>query len=174
MTQPSIALIYPPTNAVTVMPSLGIGYLAGAVRQAGFGVHLYDLARRHLRLRDLYRELADRRPEYVGLSITTPNYVNARRIAAMIRKLPYKPKVLLGGPHVSVYPEEAVSEFGGDYVVIREAEESLPNLMRALENGTDPAGVHGVHYGVNGHAVTPRRRKRRSTTSTRSPGPRGI
>ncbi|MBZ0273239.1 B12-binding domain-containing radical SAM protein [bacterium] len=151
---PAIALIYPPTNAVTVMPSLGIGYLASAARRAGYGVRLFDLARRHLRLKDVFRILAEERPKYIGLSISTPNYANARKIAALIRKLPYKPTVLLGGPHVSVYPEEALADFGGHYVLVREAEESMVRLLDALEAGRDPAEVQGVTFRPNGHCVS--------------------
>jgi anaerobic magnesium-protoporphyrin IX monomethyl ester cyclase len=148
-----IHLIYPPTNAVTVMPSLGLGYLAGALRNDGFGVAVHDMARRHLRLKDLHSVLAAARPKYVGLSVSTPNYMNAVRVAAMIQRLPYRPTVLLGGPHVSVYPEEALKEFAGRYVVLRESEQSLVNLLNALESGADPASVRGICFYANGRAI---------------------
>jgi len=153
MTAPAISLIYPPSNAVTVMPSLGLGYLASALRNAGFGVAIYDLPRRHVRLDDLYERLSRVRPKYVGLSVSTPNYLNSVKVARMIRRLPYRPTLILGGPHVSVYPEQALKEFAGDFVVLREAEESLVNLLRVLENAGDPAGVKGICRLADGHAT---------------------
>ncbi len=150
---PTIALIYPPTDAVTVMPSLGIAYLAGSLRKAGFSVQLYDLARRHLGLKGLFRKLSEDRPKYVGLSVSTPNFANALKVARMIGELPYRPTVLLGGPHVSAYPAEALEEFGADFVVLKEAEESLIHLLNALENQMDPTGVKGIFFKANGHTV---------------------
>lgn len=51
---------------------------------------------------------------------------------------------IAGGPHPSALPEEALQHF--DLVVIGEGEESLPQLIRALKSGSDPAAVKGIAF----------------------------
>lgn len=55
---------------------------------------------------------------------------------------------IAGGPHPSALPEEALEHF--DFVVIGEGEETLPELINAIENGRDPAHVLGIAYKLNG------------------------
>ncbi len=148
-----VALIFPPTKAVTVMPPLGLGYLAAALRAAGHTVELHDLARRHLRVEGLERVLALNRPSVVGLSIMTPNYEGARAVAAMLRRLPYRPQVVIGGAHASVHPERSLDDFSADFVVSREGEEALPALVAALDAGRDARGIAGVAFRQNGKLV---------------------
>jgi len=141
-----VALIFPPTQAVTVMPPLGLGYLAAVLRDAGHQVRVYDLARRHLTIDRLGEVLAADRPPLIGLSVMTPNYPNALLVSRMLRRLPYRPTLLLGGPHVSVHPGQSLTSLEADFALIREAEESFPALLAALEEKRDPAGVRGVVF----------------------------
>ena len=55
---------------------------------------------------------------------------------------------IAGGPHPSALPEEVLEHF--DFVVIGEGEETLPELLRAIEVGQDPAGVKGIAYKCRG------------------------
>ncbi len=49
-----------------------------------------------------------------------------------------------GGPHPSACPEETLRFF--DYVVIGEGEETLPELITALQSGGDIASVKGIAF----------------------------
>ncbi len=51
---------------------------------------------------------------------------------------------IAGGPHPSACPEETLRFF--DYVVIGEGEETLPELITALQNGGDIASVKGIAF----------------------------
>jgi radical SAM superfamily enzyme YgiQ (UPF0313 family) len=148
-----IALIFPPTAAVTVMPPLGLGYLAAVLREGGHQVAIHDLARRHLTIRQLGRVLAETRPRYVGLSVMTPNYEPAVAVSEMLRDLPFDPTVFVGGPHVSAHPEFSLFDFKADYAFVREAEQSLPGVVDALENGRDPGTIAGVMFRRDGQFV---------------------
>lgn len=53
-----------------------------------------------------------------------------------------------GGPHPSALPEEVLEHF--DFVVIGEGEETLPELIEAIQCGRDPAHVLGIAYKLNG------------------------
>ena len=58
---------------------------------------------------------------------------------------------IAGGPHPSALPEEALQHF--DFVVIGEGEESLPQLIRALESDSDPAAVKGIAFKRQGRVL---------------------
>jgi B12-binding domain/radical SAM domain protein len=55
---------------------------------------------------------------------------------------------IAGGPHPSALPEEVLEHF--DFVVIGEGEETLPELLAAIEEGQDPAAVNGIAYKCRG------------------------
>ena len=63
---------------------------------------------------------------------------------------------IAGGPHPSARPEETLGFF--DFVVIREGEETLPELIEALQNGGDVSSVSGIAFKKDGRIIlTPKR-----------------
>ncbi len=65
---------------------------------------------------------------------------------------------IAGGPHPSGVPEETLEFF--DYVVLGEGEETLPELVRVLQEGGDPEKVRGIAYRDSGNGkivTTPKR-----------------
>lgn len=51
---------------------------------------------------------------------------------------------IAGGPHPSGVPDETLEYF--DYVVLGEGEETLPELVKMLQEGGDPGKVRGIAY----------------------------
>ncbi|MFZ2498080.1 TIGR04013 family B12-binding domain/radical SAM domain-containing protein [Methanosarcina sp.] len=65
---------------------------------------------------------------------------------------------IAGGPHPSGVPEETLEYF--DYVVLGEGEETLPELVKVLQEGKDPEKVKGIAYrdsGTGKVVITPKR-----------------
>jgi len=73
----------------------------------------------------------DRPADLVGLSILTPNARRGYQIAREYRKRGIP--VVIGGIHATACPEEAAAE--ADAVVIGEAEDTWPQLLRDFEAG---------------------------------------
>jgi len=141
-----VALCYPPTRAVTVMPPLGIGYLASAAADLGVQADVYDLARRHIRPRDLPIRLARGDYQVIGISVNTPNYPLALQLVQAIKRQNPRAIIVLGGPHASVFIEESLRDFGADYLFEKEADLSFPLFLRALTRKEEPLGqVPGVY-----------------------------
>jgi B12-binding domain/radical SAM domain protein len=55
-----------------------------------------------------------------------------------------RPIFIAGGPHPSARPEETLRFF--DYVVIGEGEETLPELIKTLQNRGDVSSVRGIAF----------------------------
>lgn len=81
--------------------------------------------------------------DLVGFSSLTPTAPRAYRLAQKIQDIP----VVMGGPHVSFEPEEAL-ECGADYVLRKEAERSFKKLIEALESGNTEQlkEIEGLSY----------------------------
>ena len=58
---------------------------------------------------------------------------------------------IAGGPHATGRPEETLEYF--DYVVVGEGEETLPELIRAIDEGSDPSAVNGIAFKKDGRVV---------------------
>ena len=135
-------------------PPLGVMYLAAYLRQQlGAEVRLLDLKFLARPVEDVLAQVADFRPHLVGLSALTAESHMANKVAAaMGRAAPGLP-LIMGGPHPTVAPEEALAVEEIDAAVLGEGEETLAELCRLImdagEGWRDPAAlgaVAGVAY----------------------------
>ena len=83
-------------------PHLGLAYLAAVSEQRGDEVRIYDADIEEQPLADFLREF---RPHLVGITANTPQVKQAWRTATAVKQELDVP-VVLGGPHVSVSPED--------------------------------------------------------------------
>ena len=122
---------------------LGIAYLGGAMEQQGLPVELAD----ERILNDSEMKDAIERNDVIGFSALTPNI---RRAIAWAKYAKEKGKItVMGGPHASVDQGIFLDSGHFDYVIKGEAEETLPQFIKAIEGGRDDdikevAGVAGV------------------------------
>lgn len=67
----------------------------------------------------------------------------AYKMADIARAASPNATIIIGGPHVSVFPLEALHRSSIDYVIIGEGEERLAQLLESLSSGTK-ASIQGV------------------------------
>jgi len=118
------------------IPRLGTLILAAMLKARGYKtkVHIEDVARPDWKALD--------RADIVGISAITPTAMRAYRLADRYRA---KGKVVvMGGPHVTFMPDEALAH--ADYVVRGEGEETLPELMDALEGRLSFYRIKGLSW----------------------------
>ena len=129
---------------------LGLGYLAAVLREHNHPVGLYDAA-----IEDEPLETVIRRGGYelIGITAVTPLIVDAWNMAKEAKRLGLI--TVLGGPHLTLMPEESISEAHPeiDYVMQGEAEESIIELIDALEGRRDMETVHGLFWRRAGSVV---------------------
>ena len=161
-------------NTLPASPS-GPAYVAGAVRQAGHEVSVYE----SLFAVDLPAELAagldGSQPDVVGISIRLVHgdvqdasaplgtrYVDlrprVREIVDTVRRC--SPAfIVLGGPGFNYYARDWLDYLGVDYGIRGEGEESLPLFLERLAEDGDIGSVPGCVYRRNGgFGATPPRR----------------
>lgn len=108
---------------------MGLGYLAGALLAAGYhDVTLFDA---EVEEETLAAHLARERYDLVGISSPTPLIYEAWEAAAQARA--QGAITILGGPHLTLMPDESMQRPEVDLVVRGEGEEALVEVVRELQ-----------------------------------------
>ncbi len=109
---------------------MGLGYLAGALLAAGYeDVTLFDA---EVEDEPLASFLARERYDIVGISSPTPLIYEAWEAAALAKE--QGAVTILGGPHLTLMPDESMQRPEVDLVVRGEAEETLVEIVREIES----------------------------------------
>lgn len=118
--------------ALNRIPSLGLAYLAAVAEGSGHRARILDasLDGEADRLDRLVEEF---HPQVVGITVTTPVFANAVRIALRLRRLLPEGVFICGGAHASACPEEAIESRAFDYVVCGEGERTFAELLNFIE-----------------------------------------
>ncbi len=129
-----VLLVNPPTTNVHVPENtpLGLLYLAAAVRDIS-EPWVIDGDAMKLSGDGLFRRLLEERPEVLGLTCTTYSYKAMLELAAYSRKHLPGTVIVIGGPHVTAYPQQALLESRADYLITREGEIAFRDLILGLK-----------------------------------------
>lgn len=109
--------------AIESLPSLGLLTLAGMTPE--------NIGMEYLEVRDVHRDDLPRDFDAVAISSLTATAKEAYLLAARFREI--GTRVILGGLHVSLVPEEAALH--ADSIVIGEGESVWPEVIADLERG---------------------------------------
>jgi|Deesub1362A_J573_1020465.scaffolds.fasta_scaffold00361_5 radical SAM superfamily enzyme YgiQ (UPF0313 family) len=140
-----------------VVPPLGLLYVAAMLEKHGHQVQCFDADPDYQA--DMIRQIKDFDPDLIGLSFLTVGYQRAYRLNKSLRKELPNAMFCSGGVHTTVKPVETMNEFGLDFIVVGEGEETMVEVCQKLQNNESLAGVKGVMYRDNGRIVDNGRRE---------------
>ncbi len=165
------------TNFVSTisMPPIGLAYIAAALREAGHEITVVDgpgsaprnfFQFKDIRVRGLTKEdIIERIPknsEVIALGcMFTSNWVYVREIVKDIRARFPKAKLIMGGEHVTGFPELSLEQAPLDAVVLGEGEEIVIHLLEHLEKGAPLEELEGVAYRSSDGSIQVKPRYRR-------------
>lgn len=125
---------------------LGLAYIASVLLKEGRSVKVIDFNINGLNLQRV-DNIVHRKPTIVGISCHTETYFNALIIAKRIKEMDKNIKIVLGGPHVTILPDEALQEDAVDFVVIGEGEATMAELAQFLiESKGQLEKIKGIGY----------------------------
>ncbi|MDD5130594.1 MAG: radical SAM protein [Candidatus Omnitrophica bacterium] len=133
------------------LPPLGLAYIASVLEHAGHQVKVFDMCVSNLTLDGLKQEIADFTPELAGITVVTPALFGALELAAISKSL--GAVTVLGGPQLSIYPEETVAHTQVDYGIIGEGEYAILGLIDVLSKKASPVDVKGLIYKDKGKVL---------------------
>jgi radical SAM superfamily enzyme YgiQ (UPF0313 family) len=108
---------------------LGLAYLAAVSERRGDEVVIFDA---DVERQPVTEFVQDFKPDIVGITANTPQVKQAWRTAKAIKEVHDCP-IVLGGPHVSVLPEESCEKPYVDVVVRGEGEDGWIDICNRLE-----------------------------------------
>ena len=154
-----VLLIYPPDETAEskyvfdIFQPLGLAYIAAILEEAEYEVRIIDACTESLSRDQILRRVLSFNPQIVGLSGTTFDFGFMKQLAKEI-KSQGDYTVVVGGPHVSALPEEAMQEKCFDYGVIGEGERTVVELIDAISEGSKKkiANVRGIIF-YNGSKI---------------------
>lgn len=129
---------------------LGILYLGAMLEQQGHRVAILDGDVDQMGPLEVGELVGRWRPDVVGVSATTPVYATANRILSQIKEIHPHTTTILGGFHLTALPQQTMAESTADYGVYGEGEQTLVELVAALEQGYDVDGIAGLLYRQDG------------------------
>ncbi len=130
---------------------LALVHLAGASRAAGHDCSIVDALAKGLGFEELERIVRETAPDVVCVSASTPGFPAALELCRRVRA-PGRTTVV-GGIHASFMYPEFLPGGGIDFAVVGEGEETLPELLRSLETGSDPARIAGIAFALGGRVI---------------------
>ena len=152
-----IILIVPNTKSYDVMPCLSVATLKGYIKEkTRHEVKIIDLVfHKNDWKKHVHRIIEGEKPDMIGLSVLSFNYPEAVEIARYIKKN-FDIKIIFGGIHVMLSPQEVIERGEVDIICTGEGEEVLHEL---LDNSLNCKDIKGIWYKENGKIIKNENRK---------------
>jgi anaerobic magnesium-protoporphyrin IX monomethyl ester cyclase len=132
-----IVLAVPFSRTHYVVPPIGLGYLATALRNKGFNdIVILDCLKEKLDLKGLQKRLVQLEPAVVGFQLYSYDFPFVKKSVEMVKESLPGSMAVIGGPHVSAVGDLALREIpGADFGFVGEGEPGLPLLMKQRLRG---------------------------------------
>ena len=146
-----VLLVTPPyhcgmVESAGVWMPLGLAYLAGSLRRAGYDPEIYDAMSLFHDMAQIRRRLAEARPDAVAVTAYTATLPAAAAVLRAAKEECPGVVTVIGGVHPTHMACEVLADEAIDYVVRGEGELALPELLDCVGGGEKPARVAGVSY----------------------------
>ncbi len=120
----------------TYLPRAGVATLGAVLKKLGYACDIFI----HLMSDEEEKRLETY--DIVGIGSLSSTIEEAYLLADHLRSKNIP--VVMGGPHVTFMPEEAIEHC--DFVVLGEGELALPELLAAIENKMSPESIKGIAF----------------------------
>jgi len=126
-------------------PPLGLLYVAAFAEAAGKSVHVLDVNAEGLSLSDIEQFAEELQPPFVGFTAVTAQITSTHTIAASIKRVSPRSKIVVGGVHASAMPADVLRDVNIDYVIRGEGERPFARLV----SGEPLGSIGGLSHRVS-------------------------
>ncbi|MDP7506509.1 MAG: radical SAM protein [Candidatus Woesearchaeota archaeon] len=127
-----------------VFPPHGLISLAGYLREKGIELDLVDADPLGYSVEDIKRIIEEKKPDVVGLTVTTSTFKIAYDIAKAAKEC--NAIVVMGGVHPTTVPKEVLKYSEIDYVIMGEGEEAFFELMQNIDDKDKVKEIKNLAY----------------------------
>lgn len=135
-------------------PPLGLLYIAAYLeKHTSHQLEVLDTQVEGLSYAELKHIVAQKKPDVVGITAMTLTLLDVMKTVQIVKELDKETKVVLGGPHPHIYPEETANLPGVDFVVVGEGEIAFTELVENIESVERLRKVKGLVFKLDGELV---------------------
>ncbi|GAI43647.1 unnamed protein product, partial [marine sediment metagenome] len=128
-------------------PPLGLLYIASCLEKHSFyDVKVIDSQVEQLSYSELKAAVAAYNPDIVGLTAMTMTLIDVYKTVDLVKEADSSTRVVLGGPHVNLFPEETMANPKVDYLVLGEGEYTFKKLLDAIDGFERLSQISGVVF----------------------------
>ncbi len=127
-------------------PPLGLLYVAGYCESRGHDVCVRDAIVEDLSFDEIESFIRENQPRFVGITSVTAQIRRAQRVAEICKRVSPHSKVVLGGTHASVVPDDVLEDRNIDFVIRGEGEYTFTQLVE----GESMDLIRGLSYRQGG------------------------
>ena len=135
-------------------PPLGLMYLQAALeKKTANRCEIFDPTVGNLDYPEVEKRLRAYDLDVVGISTFTHALPDVQMMINLVRRYNPDAKIVLGGPHCTMFPEFAIQLEGADAVVVGDGEDAFIELVDAWSRGKSLEGIEGVWFKEDGQEI---------------------
>lgn len=136
------------------LPPLGLMYIGAYLeKNTDHQVEILDTQVEQLNYNQLKKEVKKRNPDIVGITAMTFTLIDVIKTAKIIKETNSNIKIILGGPHVIIYPEETIKISEIDFLILGEGEQVIKKLLENIDEPEKLKEVKGIVFREKGKIV---------------------
>ena len=136
-------------------PPLGLLYIASYIQKhTEHEISIIDSQVERLDYNSLKLKIESEKPDLVGITAMTMTLVDVIKTTGIVKQVDDTIKIVLGGPHVNLFPNETIKIGSVDYLVLGEGEEVFNDLVAAIDSNSEMEKISGIVFKNNGHVVS--------------------
>lgn len=117
------------SGAKQCFPPIDIAYIAAVLRSNNIPVEVIDCLGCNLELSELILHLNNKKPELIAIRTSTPTFNWDMRIAQIIKTV-ISSKIVVFGPHVTLFPQQTINQPFVDAIILGEPELTFLDFAR--------------------------------------------
>ncbi len=135
-------------------PPLGLLYVAGYLKKnSNHSITIIDAQVEELSYSSLSSWISSIEPDVVGMTAMTLTLIDVIKTINIVKELDKNTKIVLGGPHVHLFPNETIKLKNVDYLVLGEGEEAFKELLDYIEDISQLRKIQGLVFRDNGNII---------------------
>jgi len=136
-------------------PPLGLLYIAAYLEKNAphHDIAVLDCQIENSSDSDINKRVREFDPDIIGISVMTMTLLDAINVINICKQTKQLVKIVLGGPHPHIFPNETIQLEGVDLLVIGEGEITFKELLDTIENDGDLQNVQGIVYKREGKVI---------------------
>ncbi|MEW6619424.1 MAG: radical SAM protein [bacterium] len=132
-------------------PPLGLLYIAGYLeKRTSHQVKILDSQVEGINYDELESKIRQTNPDVVGMTTMTFTLIDVLKTAKLIKNISKEIQIVLGGPHIYIYPNETISFPEIDFLVLGEGEITFAELVDNINDLEKLKNIPGLVFKANG------------------------